>query len=220
MRLQHIWSVLWISTSWLVDRLWQMIDVPVVFVNHLFDLASVCNMVRELLALSKLCPASLSSRIALPFVLYDLVFLSSKVCMFTCVTSVLVHFPLLLKLAWHCTCFNIIVNATFFLVAIVIYFLGHPWIKTNYIWLHLYVMVDTWHNRRSPFLQYMTHFLYDIPEWILLEQTHVDEQIYVFLLPYFIICDNFFSKKVYVYFWSRYLWTNVELNHENILILV
>ena len=44
-------------------------------------------------------------------------------------------------------------------------------------------MVDTWHNRRGPFLQYMTRiFGYDILEWMLLEQTHADEQIYMFLL--------------------------------------
>jgi len=97
-----------------------------------------CNVVREFLALSKQCVASRSSRLALSFVLGDLVFLSSKVYIFTCVTDVLVHFPLFIKLACHCTRLNIIVNVTFFLVAIVICFLRHPLIiMINYNLLHL-----------------------------------------------------------------------------------
>ena len=73
-----------------------------------FDSASVWNVVRELLTLSKRCMVSRSSRLAATFVVGDLVFLSSKVYIFTCMTSVLVHFPFLLKLAWHYTSLNII----------------------------------------------------------------------------------------------------------------
>jgi hypothetical protein len=91
MRLRHIWSVLWISTSWLVDRLWPVIDSPDLVANHLFDFASVWNVVRELLALSKQYPASLSSWLAATFILGDLVFFSSKVYIFTCVINVLAH---------------------------------------------------------------------------------------------------------------------------------
>ena len=68
-----------------------------------FDLASVCNVVQELLTVSKQCLASRSFRIALPFVLGELAFLSSKVYIFTCVINVLVHLPLLKKGAWNCT---------------------------------------------------------------------------------------------------------------------
>ena len=61
-----------------------MIDAPALFVNHLFDLESVWDVVRELLALSKLCPASRSSRLATTFVPSDIVFLSSKVYNYLC----------------------------------------------------------------------------------------------------------------------------------------
>ena len=91
-----------------------MIDAPVLFASHLFDLVNVRNVVQELLTLSKQCMASRSSRLAPTFVRGDLVFLSSKVYIFTCVTSVLAHFPLLIKLAWYCASLNIIVDATFF----------------------------------------------------------------------------------------------------------
>ena len=80
------------------------------FASHLFDLASVWNVVRELLMLSKQRMASRSSRLSPTFVLGDLVFLSSKVYIFTCVTSVLVYFPLfingltLYKLEHHREC--------------------------------------------------------------------------------------------------------------------
>ena len=76
-----------------------MIDAPALLTNHLFDLASVWNVVRELLTLSKQCMASRSFGLAPPFVLGDLVFLYSKVYIFTCVTVDLVHFTLLIKLA-------------------------------------------------------------------------------------------------------------------------
>jgi hypothetical protein len=72
-----------------------VIDAPaVLFASHLFDLASVWNVVRGLLTLSKRCVASRSSRLAPTFVPYDLIFISSKVYIFTCVTNVLVHFAL------------------------------------------------------------------------------------------------------------------------------
>jgi hypothetical protein len=47
-------------------------------------------------------------------------------------------FHVLIKLAWHCKSLNIIVEATFFLVAIPICFLTrHPLIRMNYNWLYL-----------------------------------------------------------------------------------
>ena len=50
--------------------------------------------------------------------------------------------------------------------------------------------MDTWLNRRGSYLQCFTLFFkYDIPEWMLLEQTHVYEQIYV--LSDFMFCDRF-----------------------------
>ena len=55
-----------------------MIDALALFASHLFDLASVWNVVRELLTLSKRRMASRSSRLAAAFALCDLVFLSSK----------------------------------------------------------------------------------------------------------------------------------------------
>jgi hypothetical protein len=63
-----------------------------------FYLVSVWNIVRELLALSIQCMACRSSRLAVTFVPCDLVFLSSKVYIFTWVINVLVHLTLL-KLA-------------------------------------------------------------------------------------------------------------------------
>jgi hypothetical protein len=74
-----------------------VIDTRALNVSHLFDLASVWNVVRELLIIPKRRMASRSSRLAPAFVLGDLVFLSSKVYIFTCVTSVLVYFPLLIN---------------------------------------------------------------------------------------------------------------------------
>ena len=108
-----------------------MIDASALFACHLLDFASVWNVVRELLTISKQCMASRSSRLAPIFVPGDLLFFSSKVYIFTCVTGVLVHFPLLIKLALHCTSLNIVVNATFFLVTIVICFLKHPSTRMN-----------------------------------------------------------------------------------------
>ena len=133
---------LMISTSWLVDRLWPVINAPAIFANHLFILANVWNVFRELLSLSKQCTASRSSRLAATFVIGDLVFLSSKVYIFTWVINVLVYFTLLIKLAWHSTSLNIIVGAsTFFLVAMVICFLRHTFIIMNYNWLHFWCYI-------------------------------------------------------------------------------
>jgi hypothetical protein len=75
-----------------------MIDAPALFANHLFDLAIVWKVVRELLALSNRYIASRSSRLAATFDLGDLAFLSSKVYIFTLVINVLIHFILLKKL--------------------------------------------------------------------------------------------------------------------------
>ena len=77
--------------------MWPVIDALALFVNHLFDLESVWNIVRELLTLSKQCMASRSPRLAPTFVPGNLVFLSSKVYIFTYVTSVLGYFPLLIN---------------------------------------------------------------------------------------------------------------------------
>ena len=74
-----------------------MIDAPAPFASHLFDLASVWNVVQELLTLSNQCMASRSPRLAPTFVPGNLVFISSKVYIFTFVTSVLVYFPLLIN---------------------------------------------------------------------------------------------------------------------------
>ena len=74
-----------------------MIDAPAPFPSQWFELTSVWNVVRELLTLSKQCMASRSLRLAPTFVHGNLVFLSSKVYMFTYVTSVLVYFPLLMN---------------------------------------------------------------------------------------------------------------------------
>jgi hypothetical protein len=67
----------------LIDRLWLVIDSPDLVASHLFELASIWNVVRELLAVSKQCIAPRSSRLAQTFVLGYFVFLSSKVYIFT-----------------------------------------------------------------------------------------------------------------------------------------
>ena len=56
---------------------------------------------------------------------------------------------------------------------------------------------------------------YDVLGWMLMEQTHVYEHLFVFLSSDF--CDICFPSKVYVEFWSQHLSINVELNNENIL---
>jgi hypothetical protein len=87
-----------------------VIDALALFASHLFDLASVWNVVRELLTLSKRRMASRSSRLAPTFVHGDLVSLYSKVYIFTSVTNVLVYFLLsingstLYKLEHHREC--------------------------------------------------------------------------------------------------------------------
>jgi hypothetical protein len=49
-------------------------------------------------------------------------------------------------------------------------------------------MVDTWPSRRGPFLQWLTHYVvYDVPQWMLLEQTHVYDRIFVFHQILFVI---------------------------------
>ena len=93
----HLKCLMNISTNRLADRLWLVIDTPVLFASHLFDLASVWNVVRELLTLSKQCLAPRSSRLAHTFVRGDLAFLSLKIYIFTSEPSVLVQFPILLS---------------------------------------------------------------------------------------------------------------------------
>ena len=150
--------VLGISTNWLVYRLWPVIDAPALLASNLFDLVSVWNVVRELLTLSKQCTASCSSRLAPIFVLGDLVFLTSKVCIYTCVAVAWVHFTLLIKLAWHCTSLNIIVNATFFCVQLWYAFYGLHWSEWTTINHISDATVDTWLNRIGPYPQRLTHF--------------------------------------------------------------
>ena len=58
-------------------------EAPSLDANHLFELASVWNVVRELQILSTQCLASRSYRLALLFVPGDLVFLSSKIYIYT-----------------------------------------------------------------------------------------------------------------------------------------
>jgi len=90
-------------------------DAPALVADHLFYLASIWNLVRELLMLSKQCLASCSSQLALPFVLGDLVFLSSKVYIVTWVINVLTHLRLLKKLTWNFTSLlNIVLDASSF----------------------------------------------------------------------------------------------------------
>ena len=94
---------------------------------------------------------------------------------------------------------NIIVDATFFFPAIVIYFLRHPAfisksIRLKWNWFYLYNTLDTWSNRRGTYLQCLTHFVgYDVPSWMLLKQTHVYEHIVVFFASDF--GDIFFQTK-------------------------
>jgi hypothetical protein len=218
MRLRHILSVLWKSTSWLVNRLWLVIDAPALLANHLFELASVWNIVREL-TLSKQCLTSRSSRRAAAFVLGDLVFLSSKVYIFNCMTIVLVHFTWLINLACSCTSFNIIVDATLCLVAIVTCCLRYPLIKMNFSWS--YLLRYSGHLAYLPWSISSTidiFFEYDVPEK-LLEQTYAYEHIFVVLSSEFFV--TFFSQsKSMLIFWSRHLWLDVDLNNGNILILV
>ena len=111
-----------------------MIDAPALFVNHFFDLASVCNVVRELLALSKLCPASRSSRLTTTFILGDLIFLSSKVYM-TIHNSLCDHrfgpFHVIDKVGLTLYKLEHHRGWDILLCAIVFYFLRHPLIKLN-----------------------------------------------------------------------------------------
>jgi hypothetical protein len=78
----------------LIDRLWPVIDAPALDPNHLFDLISVWNVVRELQTMYGFSFFSTSPI----FFLKYLVFLYSKVYIFTCVIKVSIHFTLL-KLA-------------------------------------------------------------------------------------------------------------------------
>ena len=70
----------------------------------------------------------------------------------------------------------------------------------NYNLLHLhYDTLDYWPNSRGPYRQCLSHFGgYDVPELMVLEQTHVNKHILVFLSTIF--CSNLFANKVYVDF--------------------
>ncbi len=129
--------------------------------------------------------ASRSHRLAPTFVLGDLAFLSSKVYIFTHMTSVLVHFALLIKLDWHCTSLNIIVNATFF--GCNCGMLSKASIDQNELQLipSLILQWTLGFIALVPIYNVWHIFWYDIPEWMLLKQTHAYEQMYVFLLSDF-----------------------------------
>ena len=73
------------------------------------------------------------------------------------------------------------------------------------------VKIDKWPRRRSPYLQFLAHFLsFDIPEWLLLEQVDDCEQLSNFLnneklnsfskgKDYLDFADKFPMRKVIVY---------------------
>ena len=83
-------------------------------------------------------------------------------------------------------------DATLFLFAIVICFLRHPLIRMTYTLFHLYMLWWTLGIIAVVYFFNVWHFFgYDIPEWMLLEQTHVYGHIFGFLLSNFIYCDIF-----------------------------
>ena len=144
-----------------------------------------------------------------------------KVYIFTWVTSVLVNFTLLLKLAWYCNSLNTIMDASFFLVAIVTFFLRHPLIIINYNWFPFLCFGG--HLAYSPwFISSMIDTFCCIPRSsvnVIGTYTCLWTYICVSLIRYF-MSSIFSQNNVYVDFWSRYLWIHIELNNENILILV
>ena len=125
-------------------------------------------------------------------------------------------FPLLIKLAWHYTSLTIIVTATFSCCNCDM--LSKASIDQNELqlipslilqWTLGFIALVPIYN--------VWHIFHDIPEWLLLAQTHAYEHTYVFLLSNFM---TFFPNRVYADFRSQHLWTNVHLNNKNILILV
>jgi hypothetical protein len=63
--------------------------------------------------------------------------------------------------------------------------------------------VGNWPNRRSPYLQFLTHFIgYDVPKWMLLEQVDDCEQVSVFIS--LDVWARFFQTQDYVQFKTRH----------------
>jgi hypothetical protein len=161
MKLRHIWSVLWISTNWLVGRLWPVIDALALFSSHLFDLASIWNVCRELSTLSKRRMAFRSSRLAAAFVLGDLVFLSSFLQRFT--------YLLVWLSSWSISHY-ILSWLAIVQVSSSLWMKPSVWLQLWYAfqgihwseWIsfdHIYdVTVEIRHIRRGPFLQRLTYF--------------------------------------------------------------
>ncbi len=164
---------------------------------------------------------SRSSRLAATFVHGDLIFLSSKVYIFTYVTNVLVHFTLFIKLALHyCTSLNTIVDATFFLVAIVICFLRNPLIRMRFNWLHI-----LYYDGHLAFLPWSVSLIFDTfccmwRSWVNVNGTNTCLWTHICVSFVKFLLWQFFSNKVDAEFWSRYPSTNVDLNNENMLILL
>jgi hypothetical protein len=109
-----------------------VIGAPVVSADRLSFLASVWNVHRELLILSKQRMASRSSRLA-PTSSCWLSIHFFEGCIFTCVIIGLVHFRLLKKLAWNRASLNNLVDTCFILFAIVTCFLRHPILTSKLI---------------------------------------------------------------------------------------
>ena len=168
-----------------------MIDALALFASHLFDLASVWNVVRELLTLSKRQMASRSSRLAPSFVLGDLVFLFSKVYIFTCVTNVLVYFLLLIngltlhKLEHHREC-NLLFccNCDMFPKACIdhneLHLITYPRLQWSLGLIAVVPIFNVLHKR------------FDVT---FLSGCYWNKHIYVFLLSNFIFCESFSEIK-------------------------
>jgi hypothetical protein len=114
MRLRHIWSVLWIIhqlTSWSIvvsDWCTGSRRQQLVWLGKCLEYCS-----RVISTLQTMYGFSFFST-SRYFFFGELVFLSWKVYIFTCVINVFVHLTLLKKLTWNCTSSNIIVDAAFF----------------------------------------------------------------------------------------------------------
>jgi hypothetical protein len=169
--------------------------------NHLIELASVRDGVRELLTLSKQQMTARSSRPA-PFFFGDFIFLSSKglhihsqkykhlrdrrLGPFEVLEKVgLKSFKLKLPSGcrlhpvFRCDLISKAYNRTHLRHQPAEIESDHNEYAIDFI---SYAKVDNLPHRRGPYLQFLAHFVgYDVPEWILLEQVDDCEQLYVFL---------------------------------------
>ena len=170
MRRRNIWSALWVSTRWIVDRSWPVTEAP--------DLVS-CQPLLWLGECLECCSRVLSTL----QIMYDFSFFSTSRYFCSWWFSIPffkglhIHlkdrrfdqFEGIEKLTWNCSSLTIIADAAFLLFAIVICSLKHPiliyqnwseYIKTHHI---SNMTLDTWPNRRGPYLQRLTYFVgYDI----------------------------------------------------------